>query len=212
MTTVLLVRHGQTTWNVARRIQGWAPVPLDDRGREQARALARHLAASYDVERIHASDLRRTTETAYLVQSAAFPDAEVTYESAWRERHFGVYQGLGYEALFEGYPEFDVGQSGVAGARAVPDGGESLLEMRDRVLDGWERLVEDAGPDETRLVVTHGGPLYVLLGHLKGWDVVRAVAEQHQENCALNEVWIEEGAATIRRENEAGFLSAVDRS
>jgi probable phosphoglycerate mutase len=203
--TVLLVRHGETAWNAARRVQGWAPVPLADRGREQATLVGRHLAATYDVDRLVASDLRRTRETAALVREAGV-DAAPTFDRAWRERDFGVYQGLSYEALFETHPEFTVTELGRRALEAVPEGGESLLDCRERVLGAFERLVADAPDDETVVVVTHGGPLYALLGHLKGIDYVRSIAGESQGNCAVNELRgdPEEGFEIVR-ENDTSY-------
>ncbi|WP_049900603.1 histidine phosphatase family protein [Halococcus agarilyticus] len=203
--TVLLVRHGETAWNAARRVQGWAPVPLSERGREQATRLGEHLAATYDVDRFVASDLRRTRETAVLVHEAGV-DAEPTFDRAWRERDFGVYQGLSYEALFETYPEFAVTESGRRALEAVPERGESLLDCRERVLDGFDRLVADAPGDETVLIVTHGGPLYALLGHLKGIDYVTSIAGESQGNCAVNELrGDQEKGFEIVRENDTSY-------
>lgn len=201
MTTALLVRHGETTWNRNHRIQGWAPTSLTERGREQARTVGAHVAAEYDVDAIRASDLRRTRETARLV--AREVGVEPTFERAWRERSFGVYQGLDYEALFEGHPEFAVEETGYRAVEVRPEGGESLVDVRDRVLAGWKRLLADAGPDDTVLVVSHGGPLYVLLGHLKGLDLVASIAEQSQDNCAVNEVRVADGGATVHLENDS---------
>ena len=185
-STVVLARHGETTWNRERRIQGWAPTSLTEVGRDQARELGRHLTDSYDVDRLVASDLRRTRGTARHV--ARHVDCPVDYDRGWRERSFGVYQGLSYEALFEGHPEFAVHKVGVAAARAQPEGGESLLAARERVLDAWDRLVAEVPEGGTVAVVTHGGPLYVLLGHLRGQDLVTALTEHDQGNCAVSEV------------------------
>lgn len=201
--TVVLARHGETTWNRERRIQGWAPTSLTDRGREQARELGRHLADSYDVDRLVASDLRRTRETARLVSREL--DCPVDYDRGWRERSFGVYQGLSYEELFEGHPEFAVHQLGVAAARTEPEGGESLLAARDRILDAWDRLVADAGGGETVAVVTHGGPLYVLLGHLTGRDLVTALTEHDQGNCAVSEVRLTEDGPVVLCEGDTDY-------
>ena len=184
--TVVLTRHGETAWNRDRRVQGWAQTALNDVGREQARALGAHLAETYDVDRLVASDLRRTRETARLV--ARQLECPVAFDRGWRERNFGVYQGLTYEELFEGYPEFAIHEVGIAAARTEPEGGESLLSARDRVLDAWNRLVESLGGDETVVVVTHGGPLYVLLAHLRGRDLVSALVDHDQGNCAVSEV------------------------
>ena len=91
MGRVLLVRHGQTTWNRAGRVQGWAPTPLTERGRAQAEALADHLATEGDLDLLRASDLRRALETAEYVARATGLEARA--ESAWRERDFGCLQG-----------------------------------------------------------------------------------------------------------------------
>ncbi|MFD1646500.1 histidine phosphatase family protein [Haloarchaeobius litoreus] len=193
--TVVLARHGETTWNRERRIQGWAPTSLTDTGREQARRLGTHLADSYDVDRLVASDLRRTRETARLV--ARHVACPVDYDRGWRERSFGVYQGLSYETLFEGHPEFAVHKIGVEAARTDPEGGESLLTARERVLDAWNRLVAEVPDGGTVAVVTHGGPLYVLLGHLRGQDIVTALTEHDQGNCAVSEVRLTEDGPVV---------------
>lgn len=209
MTTVLLVRRGETAWNRERRVQGWAPTSLTDRGREQAAAVGRDLRR-YDPDHLVASDLDRCKETARLLRRAADFDAEPRFSTAWRERSFGVYQGLTYEELFDGHPEFAVGECGRLAAGAVPEAGESLLDARERVLDGWRALLDAAGPGDTAVVVTHGGPIYLLLGHLKGLDVVAAVDEQSQRNCAVTEVSVEDGTATVVREDDSTWRETDD--
>jgi 2,3-bisphosphoglycerate-dependent phosphoglycerate mutase len=202
--TVLLVRHGETAWNRERRVQGWAPTGLTDRGKKQAHAAGGAIGDAFAVDRVVASDLRRTAETARLLRRAGEIDAGVEFDPAWRERDFGRLQGLGYEELFEGFPEFALGEVGVEAARAVPEGGESLLGMRERVLGAWERLLEGEG---TVVVVTHGGPIYVLLGHLKGIDLVDAVLGTDYRNGAITELRREGDDVEIRRENHVPTVS-----
>jgi probable phosphoglycerate mutase len=187
VTTVLLLRHGETTWNREGRMQGWAPTPLTDRGREQARRAGAAIAAAYDVNRVVASDLRRTRETTAEIISTGL-DVEPTFDRRWRERSFGDLQGLTVDEVFEGHPEYSLLHSGVAGARATPPNGESLIDTRERVIAGWEELVADADPDETVLVVTHGGPLFLLLAHVRGQDFETAMGEGWPENTGLAEL------------------------
>jgi probable phosphoglycerate mutase len=193
-TTVVLVRHGETDWNREGRIQGWAPSQLTDRGHQQARALGGHLADAYDVDRLVASDLRRTRETTALLRDAGV-DAEPTFDRAWRERDFGVLQGFPKETIFEQFPEY-AADSGVVAARERPERGETLLEARERVLDGFGQVLD--GDAETVLVVTHGGPIYLLLGHVRGQDVLTAVTDHSQHNCALNELRVGEESESRR--------------
>jgi probable phosphoglycerate mutase len=201
-TTVVLVRHGETDWNRENRMQGWAPSTLTDQGREQARALGHHLAARYEFDRLVASDLRRTRETTALLRDQGV-SPEPTFQRAWRERDFGVYQGLTKTELFEQYPQF-AATTGVSAVREVPENGESLLTARERVLDGWRRVLSDAD-GETALVVTHGGPIYLLLGHVRGQDILTAVTDHSQHNCAINELRVagpNSGEVEIVRHNE----------
>ena len=205
--TAVVIRHGETAWNRDGRVQGWAAVGLTDRGRRQARALGAHLASAYDFEAVVASDLRRTRETAVRLRDEGVGPAP-TYSRHWRERDFGVYQGLGHEALFGTHLEFSA-DSGAMSVRATPEDGESLLDLRERVLAGWERLLGEAGASETVLVVTHGGPIYALLGHLRGMDLPAAFREHDQDNCALTEIRVVaggSGGARIARENERAHL------
>lgn len=205
MTTVLLIRHGETGWNRERRIQGWAPVPLSDRGREQAQAVGEHVAERYDVDRLVASDLDRTLETARHIADPL--DVEIASDRAWRERHFGVYQGLLYEEVFDRHPELDLTEVGVVGMELTPECGESMLDTYERVLDGWHDLLANAGADETVAVVTHGGPIYCVLSEVKGMDAIEAIAGHSMRNCSVTEV--EHDTATgelhLARENAVDY-------
>mgnify|MGYP006277850767 FL=1 len=205
MTTVVVVRHGETEWNREGRIQGWAASPLNDRGRDQARAVGRHLADTYDLDRIVASDLRRTRETTAMAREGGeFPEPEFT--KGWRERSFGEFQGLTYEQVFGEFPEHR-GSIGMLGLESCPAGGESLLGARERVLVAWDDLLERAGPDEEVLVVTHGGPIYVLLAHVRGTDLPTAITTLSQRNCAVNELRYDHGTGEtdVVRENETEY-------
>lgn len=202
--TVVLLRHGQTPWNRDGRIQGWAPVGLTDRGRAQARRAGRYLADTYDVDRVVASDLQRTRETAAVL--AGHVGASVSFAAGWRERGFGVLQGLDYDDLFERFPEYSVLRSGRAAAGRRPEAGESLLETRARVLEAWRRLRADLG-DGTVLVVTHGGPIYVVLAELRDVALPAAIADLEVDNCGITEVSVAGDAATVVRENHTGWRS-----
>lgn len=198
MGRVVALRHGETDWNRNRRMQGWAPVSLNDRGRDQAAAAGRWIADRYDVDRIIASDLERTRETADIVYETLETDVPLDHEHYWRERDIGIYQGLGYDDVGERFPAFSLGESGYRAVDRTPEGGESLLDVYERVSGRFEELRSEAN-GETVLVVSHGGPINLLLGHVKGMDVETALRTHHQENCAVNE--IDAIAPDVVREN-----------
>ena len=203
MSTILLVRHGETEWNRERRVQGWAPVALTDDGHSQAASLAARLAEKYSVDRLVSSDLRRTLETARPIARAV--GCELTTDRRWRERNFGVLQGLGYGELFLGHPEFTLSEVGYRAAEATPEGGESLIDQRERVLDAFGDLRASLAADETAVVVTHGGPLYLVVGWLRGLDIEATILDHEQGNCALNEI-VDDGTLHIARENDCSHL------
>ncbi|MFC7042798.1 histidine phosphatase family protein [Halonotius sp. GCM10025705] len=202
MATLVVVRHGETMWNREQRVQGWAPVALTETGRRQADALAATVTDQYAVDRLVSSDLRRTLETARPLGRAV--GCEPTPDRRWRERDFGVLQGLSYGELFLGYPEFTLTEVGYTAAETRPEGGESLIEQRDRIIDALTSLVDDMDSNETVVVVTHGGPLYLILGWIKDLDIVATVMEQEQGNCAINEIKVdtESGRLAVQREND----------
>ena len=206
MARVLLVRHAETDWNREGRVQGWAPTGLTTRGKRQAEALATALASlgtSRGVDRVVASDLRRARETATEV--AAATDCEPTFEAGWRERNFGHLQGLTADELFEQHPELSLRNGCDRAARARPDGGETLLGTRRRVLAAWERLRERLGPDETVVVVSHGVPILLLLGHVRGETFTEAIFDHEQENGAVSELRVHDEDVWIVRENWTGY-------
>ncbi|TQQ79917.1 histidine phosphatase family protein [Halonotius terrestris] len=207
MATLVLVRHGETMWNREKRVQGWAPVSLTAEGHRQADALAAAIDDRYSVDRLISSDLRRTLETARPIGRAV--GCEPTPDRRWRERNFGVLQGLDYGELFLGYPEFTLTEVGYTAATARPEGGESLIDQRERVIDAVTDLVADMDADETVVVVTHGGPLYLVLGWIKEIDIVATIMDQEQGNCAINEIRVDsDGTFTVERENDTQHVDS----
>jgi len=159
-TTLCLVRHGETDWNVERRIQGQIDIPLNARGRAQAGALARGLADESFVA-VYCSDLARACQTA-----AALSGRVPIVDPALRERHYGVLQSLTLEEARLRQPEAHRRHR----AREPDydyDGGESLNAFAARALAGIAALVRrHAG--QTVLAVSHGGVLDIVYRHASG--------------------------------------------
>lgn len=177
MTTILLVRHGETDWNRDRRVQGHSDTQLNDTGRAQARALAADLA-SETVDAVYSSDLARAYETARIVAEGR--GLEVTAVRDLRERHFGTWEGMTDDEVLERYPWAAGGPWGDA---------ETIDEMAARVFDALQRIA-DAHPDGRIVVVSHGGPVRSILVRC-GVDGVQSIA-----NCRV--VRIEAGGGAVR--------------
>jgi broad specificity phosphatase PhoE len=177
VTTILLVRHGETDWNLHRRLQGHSDRPLNERGREQARALADELAGD-PLDAIYSSDLVRAHETARIVAEAR--GLEVTALPELRERNFGTWEGLSDDEIRERFPE---ATDGVLGD------GETREAMARRVFDSLQRIA-DTHPGGNVLVVSHGGPLRAVLRRC-GVDGVERI-----DNCHI--VRLEAGGDVLR--------------
>jgi len=198
VTTILLVRHGETPWNREHRIQGWAATGLTDRGHEQAQALGAWLDGQYDVDRVVASDLKRTRLTAAGVRDAADGVPEPTFEETLRERGFGVYQGFLAEEMVEQFPDYDDSDS-ILTLPVDPLNGESIDAFLDRVERGWKRMTETVADGETALVVTHGGVLKQLDGMLTDRDRTAALQRPSPPNCSVTEVRLSgDGPSLVR--------------
>lgn len=196
MTTVMLMRHGETAWNLEGRLQGWAPVALNDRGREQATEATAYLDGSEAAtpDRVVSSDLTRTKETTELVRSVI--DAPVQFETAWRERDLGMYQGLSHSMVADRFPAFGLGTTAANAADRTPESGESFVHLQDRVITGWEEIIDASEPDECIIVVTHGGPIQIVLGHIRNLPLEKALVDEAPINCSLTEIEIEHGTDT----------------
>jgi broad specificity phosphatase PhoE len=139
VTTLLLVRHGETDWNADGRLQGHTDRPLSDYGRRQAQRLAEELEGE-QLEAIYSSDLSRARETAEIVgERLALP---VELDPDLREKDWGNWEGL--NAVERDRVEFV---------------GESTEAHQERMLGALRRIAERHPGDRRVLVFTHGGSI-----------------------------------------------------
>lgn len=156
-TRICLVRHGETDWNVAKRLQGHTDIPLNPTGIAQAKAAAAALQP-VQFDAIYCSDLLRASQTAELI--AAQHGNKVTRDLRLRERYFGAIQGLTWDEAKERFPtHYGPLRERVPDARP-PEGGESLAEFSARIVQAISDLAAQH-PGHTILVVCHGGCLDV---------------------------------------------------
>ncbi|MBX3099756.1 MAG: histidine phosphatase family protein [Salinibacterium sp.] len=144
-----LVRHGETDWNKQHRIQGSTDIPLNDTGREQARRTGK-LLARYHWDAIVASPLSRAVETAAIIAGEVGLGAPTT-DDRLVERHYGEAEGLDFDEMQRRFP----------GDTPVP-GREKRSEVGARALESLMDVAV-AHPDESVLVVAHGGLIRAVL-------------------------------------------------
>jgi probable phosphoglycerate mutase len=159
---LLIVRHGETAWNRAGRIQGHRDSPLTERGLAQARATAARLARER-VDALYSSDLGRAQQTAREV--AARTALPIRTDAGLRERAFGILEGKTWEEIARDHPD-DARRITTDTSHAMA-GGESLAAFRERVIGTFRRIAQEAGAGRIA-VVTHGGVLGVLFREATG--------------------------------------------
>jgi broad specificity phosphatase PhoE len=173
VTRLILVRHGETDWNLEGRWQGQADVPLNATGRRQSREVAEALAGE-PVAAIYSSDLQRACVMAE--ELGRVKDLPVQTDSRLREIHQGEWQGLlvsEIEARYAG----QFAQRQRDPLNAAPPGGETVAQVRARVLAAIEDILH-RHPEETVGVVSHGFALALVLAHYEGrpieevWEMI----------------------------------------
>lgn len=203
MVRLLLVRHGETAWNAAGRLQGQTDLPLSPLGRQQASALAGVVAAE-TVHALYTSDLRRAWETAQILADPL--GLQVQPEPRWREMAFGHWEGL----TFAQVQQRDAAALAAWQAdpmRVAPPGGETLTQVTDRVRTALDCLVSTC-QERTAALVAHGGPLRVLLCLALGlppqshWQFMLAPS-------SLSELRLDAQGAVLMRLNDTHHLTAT---
>ena len=156
-TRIIAIRHGETDWNVAMRIQGQLDIALNEVGRRQARRLAGALADAR-LDAIYSSDLIRARATAQAVAGRA--GLEVHTDSGLRERGFGVFEGLTFPEIEQRFPD-QARRWRQREAGFGPAGGETLAVFFARVVASVAALAAQHRGEHIA-IVAHGGVLDAL--------------------------------------------------
>jgi len=191
MTRLCIVRHGETDWNAGKRIQGQIDIPLSALGHAQARATGNTLKDE-GFAAIYASDLIRARQTAEA--TAHLAQLPLQLDPGFRERHYGVFQGLNYAECEARYPAAYASHK-ARDPRFVPAGGESLLAFAGRLAQAFDTIVR-RHPGESVAVFTHGGVLDIAYRQAAG-KLLTAPRDFAIPNCGINWIEIESGCWTL---------------
>jgi len=159
---LILVRHGESEGNRARRFSRDPDIALTDTGVEQARTSGLLIARHFRPSSIVASSYHRARHTARIIAETIGFGGEVLVEPDLRERAIGELAGAPYNAMRE-HPEYDVARFW----EWRPAGGESLLDVQLRAAPVLTRLTA-RHPGEDVVVVSHGGVMLALCAHVEG--------------------------------------------
>jgi 2,3-bisphosphoglycerate-dependent phosphoglycerate mutase len=168
MSSLILIRHGQSLWNASNRFTGWTDIDLSPKGEEEAVEAGMRLAGTL-IDRVHTSDLIRAQRTAEIILklNEASGDVPTRYDERLNERHYGSLQGLNKVETAEKHGakqvriwrrSFDV----------APPGGESLEMTATRTIPYFlEEIVPDLERGLNVLVSAHGNSLRSIVMHIE---------------------------------------------
>jgi broad specificity phosphatase PhoE len=174
LKTLYVIRHGQTRWNLERRMQGRLDSPLTDAGGEQAHTHGELLKAMADIGTLYVSPSGRTRETAYIVNS--YTRSEVIYTDELQERDLGEWSGLTMDEVAKAFPHAYRSRLDDP-YNFSPPGGENLVDMTNRVGPFLDNLL--AADIEQVGLVTHQVMSRVILSRLLRLSPVEAVRVVH---------------------------------
>lgn len=193
-TRILAIRHGETAWNVDTRIQGHLDIPLNDTGRWQAQRLARALAARDAIHAVYSSDLQRAHETAQAIAIAT--GTPLRTHTGLRERGFGLFEGRTYAEIEQTWPTESEHWRRRTPDWQPPQGGESLIEVRARILQTLQELAAPHAGQQI-VLVAHGGVMDQLYRLATGQDL-QAPRTWQLGNTAVNRLlWTPEGLSLV---------------
>jgi 2,3-bisphosphoglycerate-dependent phosphoglycerate mutase len=191
-TRIIAIRHGETAWNVATRIQGQLDIELNARGRWQAAQVAQALQGE-PVQAVYASDLKRAWATAMAIAQASA--AGLTAHRGLRERGFGEFQGQTHADIEASWPEHAL-RWRQREPDWAPPGGESLTVLRERIRRTVDELA-GAHVGQQIVLVAHGGVLDALYRLATG-QALQAPRSWQLGNATINRLlWTPEGLSLV---------------
>ena len=197
---MILVRHGQSTWNREHRIQGQLDPPLSDEGRRQAEQLARRLAGRR-LAGFYVSDLKRAFETAEAIEPLV--DLKPDPTPGLREIYLGEWEGLRTEEIAERFPDAWARWSEKPDWDLVP-GGEGAARFETRVIATLEEILERHAHGDV-LLVTHGGVIEVALHRVIGRPS-KGLFPFKIQNASISVVEVRDGRMIIAGSNDVAHL------
>jgi len=206
MTKILLIRHGHVEGIKPERFRGRAPLDLTARGRDEAQAVARRVAAAWRPAKIYTSPMGRCIETAAAIAKACSAPTEVCDDLT--DIDYGAWQFKTFDEANSDNPALFAAWFAIPHLIRFPNG-ESLQDLVARAANAV-RLVLARHPDDTIVVVGHDSVNRALLMQLldQPLSVYWRIA---QSPCCLNEIDITAGMISVQRVNETAHLEALAR-
>jgi alpha-ribazole phosphatase len=158
-TKLILIRHGETDWNLKRKYCGFLDIGINEEGKKQARKLYERLKEE-KIQKVYSSDRKRTIQTAKII----FKKIKIEKIPDLREMHFGIFEGLIYRQIMKRYPLVYKKWLKDPYDTAIPEG-EELREFKKRIVRAFKEIIA-LNKNKTVAVVAHGGVISAFLNHI----------------------------------------------
>lgn len=201
---LIVVRHGETLYNIQNRITGQSDVPLSPLGEHQAELVGAYLAKE-KIDIVISSDLHRALATAQAI--ARLHDLPVQEDADLREIAMGEWEGHNSEEIAARFADSQAQWRANAATYAIPGGGENITQVHTRIARAVERWYTQY-PDATIIWATHGGFIGLLACHLLGLDINRRWQFRH-DNASITEFLVKPERVIMVRLNETAHLADV---
>lgn len=193
MVTLYITRHGETEWNLQKRMQGWCDSPLTIAGVKAAHALGKRLA-SISFNAVYASPSGRTVDTAQIIcQNRQLP---IFFKQQLKEIHVGEWQGMRAEDIKERYPQqYDAYYNDPLHYQSIE--GESFLQVLERSVSLIDEITTKYDADATVLIVTHAVVKKLLIAYFNNQSIAHVWEPPFIHGTSLTIVHIDDGCVTI---------------
>lgn len=195
MTNLILVRHGLTNWTKEARYQGNSDIPLSKGGVEQAKKVAYQLK-NERIDIAYTSKLKRAIQTAQEI--VKFHKLKLIKKGELNERNYGKWEGLTLKEVkqkyFDDYKKYEKDRY-----KTRPPKGQSFFDLRKRIEPLIKKIIKQ-NKDKTILIVSHNGPLRIIIGILMQYDGEK-ISSLYLQPTSLTVINIKKGKAALRLMN-----------
>lgn len=204
MTTILIIRHGQSISNLKGIFTGHLNLELTEQGLTQAKTTAQYIADNFHVDKVYASDLYRAYDTGAAV--ANIFGLSVETDKRLREIFAGDWEGRTFDELTEKYPSYKVFRGDIG--NCVTDGGESVAQLSQRVLEAFYDIARN-NDGKTIVVATHATPIRALQCHCEGKSLAEMKDVPWVTNASVTTVTYDNGIMQLKEVCHDAHLGAI---
>lgn len=203
-TTVYVTRHGETEWNVAKRMQGRKNSALTENGMLQAKQLGDRMK-DLSIHAIYSSPSERTLHTAELIKGDR--DIPIIVDEHFYEINMGIWEGQTIDDIERQYPE-EIQLFWYEPHLFQSTSGENFEAVHKRVMDGIQLLLEKH-KGESILIVSHAAAAKLLVGHFAGIEIENVWDDPFMHSASLSIIEFEEGKGAVKQFADISHFNKV---